>query len=657
MTLDRAMLRSAYDTAIDEIDRSRGRPQLTNSFYAKIGDSIFDACYRALGDAATATSDLSAPQRLHVVSAPMGTGKTSFSVAFIVAMTRLAETNPELPFGCVFLVEQRTKADEMYCDLNELLPGKVAVWTSDHDVKCSKPTKVIKPSARFDVEDLQRYPVVVATHAFYKGVRSRKVKYVTRGGDHQSPRALTVIDEQSNDVLVYDVTHAQAAKALDVVQGLEETEIVAPKLTALVDFMWSRHKAPELGSLEKPTDAPDAWTVSPDLYWFAGPDAEMFVRAYKCHFPGLEAVFGFAKSLANGYAFVTRNGTLARFVGYESRAAVVPGMVLLDATADIDGITPLCPWREPVPLPRARYDNLRIVHTPSFSKKNVSVFLKLIKNRVDYVAWMVETIKAHMEPCQRGLVVCKKVLFDNQDVPNWPKGDPRFAEASAVTHEYVWDIEGRSLCATYWGGYGVGSNAWKDADVVFLFDEHYLPKRIVIATGQALLGHKATSGPLSGMKTLNARSPQIDSLQEGHLLRWTKQMALRGNGRSFDEHGVCGVQKLVCTGKLERLLANANSLFPGAKFTRVHPKDSKGHHTKAQALIDLLSDPYQPNKITTKQISDHVGAPWREWGTAVRELDYFQKMVANLGWKYGSQAGRGGSWFERTDPGALKFAA
>src|SRR5262245_38677306 len=44
----RDTLRAAYDVVIKEIDSGRAKQQLTNAFYAKIADSIFDACYSAL---------------------------------------------------------------------------------------------------------------------------------------------------------------------------------------------------------------------------------------------------------------------------------------------------------------------------------------------------------------------------------------------------------------------------------------------------------------------------------------------------------------------------------------------------------------------------------------------------------------------------------
>jgi hypothetical protein len=46
------------------------------------------------------------------------------------------------------------------------------------------------------------------------------------------------------------------------------------------------------------------------------------------------------------------------------------------------------------------------------------------------------------------------------------------------------------------------------------------------------------------MKTLNSTAKKIDTLQDGHLLRWHKQIALRGRARTYDAQGVSGHQKL-----------------------------------------------------------------------------------------------------------------
>ena len=66
----REALRTTFDAVVDEIDNARGSQQLTNAFYAKIGNAIFDAStvllstLRPLGDASSplSASTLSLPQ-------------------------------------------------------------------------------------------------------------------------------------------------------------------------------------------------------------------------------------------------------------------------------------------------------------------------------------------------------------------------------------------------------------------------------------------------------------------------------------------------------------------------------------------------------------------------------------------------------------------
>jgi hypothetical protein len=641
MTPARKALRAAYDDVIDEIDSARKSQQLTNAFYTKIGSAIFDACYCALEHSATPKDTINLQPRLHVVSAPMGTGKTSFTVAFITALVRMTQLDRDDPQGCVFLVEQMVKADEMYRELSALLPGQVAIWTTDHDVSCTKPKKVLRPTARFHVDDLQRYPVAIVTHQFYKGPRGHKARNVL-SGDLMVPRTLTIIDEQPSDVEIVDLTLAGVTAVLEAVQQDGEAgELVTPHVKALVKFI-SDKALTSGGSLEKPSDDPAAWSVASDLAWFNTTLARDYLKRRGAAIPGVDDVFGFARAMANGYAFIARyGGDAPHFVGYENKLALVPGMVLLDATADIDGITQLCPWRSHLPVPQALYTNLSIVHVQSCTTQKLSTFLRLAKNRHEYVDWMKETILAHTEPGQRALVVCKKSLIDNRNVPDWPERDERFDRPDVYLQEYGWKLQGRKLCVTYWGGFGIGANTWQDADAVFLFDEFHVPRRATIARAQGLVEAKAIHGPLGNMKALNSNSPQVDALCEGHLLRWTKQMALRGKGRHFDEHGVCGHQRLVCTGDYPRLLANAQHLFPGVtNITRVGDTAI----TYAEKFIALLSRTELPDTIPTKWIADQVGTPWRLWGKDVLKRSNTQACLRTLGWHYVPARGpRGGN--------------
>jgi len=130
---------------------------------------------------------------------------------------RTANNDLSKPFGCVFVVAQIVKADEMYRQISALLPGQVAVWTSDHDVNCLQPIKLKSPAKRFRVDDLQHHAVVVVTQAFYRGPRGEKARSILRG-DQSVPRALTIFDEQAKEVEVFDIKLSQALAVKEAVE-------------------------------------------------------------------------------------------------------------------------------------------------------------------------------------------------------------------------------------------------------------------------------------------------------------------------------------------------------------------------------------------------------------------------------------------------------
>ena len=238
------------------------------------------------------------------------------------------------------------RAEQIYRDLNVLIPGSVAVWTSDHDASPGRkePTKVLNPTARFSKEELKEYPVAIVTHAFFNGNGSYKARSVLNRGRMQ-PRALTVIDERIEGVTVYDVDLAAAAAVRKRIKEDENiADVMGEPMDALVAFMSDRDLVGK-GSLEKPSKDVEAWRkAEQNLHWFVSPQATTYAKAH-ANDEDLRAVFGFAKALATGYAFINRQqGT--HFIGYESNLVIDPGTVLLDATSDVDGISELCRWRE-----------------------------------------------------------------------------------------------------------------------------------------------------------------------------------------------------------------------------------------------------------------------------------------------------------------------
>ena len=131
------------------------------------------------------------------------------------------------------------------------------------------------------------------------------------------------------------------------------------------------------------------------------------------------------------------------------------------------------------------------------------------------------------------------------EVPTGNTADTEFTEG------FSWSLDGRQIVVTWFGGYGIGANVWREADVVILCDDFHLPQRTIKATLQGLRGHKATEGFLADPNA--TWSDELEYLRDGHILRWMKQMALRGKAREMDGEGICGPQKLVITGDLVRV--------------------------------------------------------------------------------------------------------
>jgi hypothetical protein len=239
---DHDALRALYDEAVGQINTSRPAIDLTNGFYAETGNAVFNAGYLALSDYCNGTAT---KRRLHVVSAPAGGGKTSYSYALMAALTRYAEQTAGSPYGCVFVVDQIKKADEAFKDLNALMPGKVAVWTVEHDRACKKRTKVPHPAAEFIKDELRHYPIIVVTHVFYNGPGGNKAHVLVRDKRVYSGRALTVVDERPEEVVIYETTLKQPqdirekleAKRPDLKQVLD-----ADAVYDAVQFCQRRHR-------------------------------------------------------------------------------------------------------------------------------------------------------------------------------------------------------------------------------------------------------------------------------------------------------------------------------------------------------------------------------------------------------------------------------
>ncbi len=650
-------LRAAHAEAVAQIERDRQRPgQLTTGINGEVGNSILAAGALALREDSGWHGFGNEPKQF-VVAAPPGTGKTSHAIALMAATVRTADPEDQSqPYGCLFVVDQIKKADDMFQQIRRLLPGRVAVWTTDHDVNSTKPTQMFVPlDRRFHVDQLEQHAVVVVTQAFLRGPRGDKAREVIRG-EHKVPRELTIFDEQTREVEVYDVKQSEAIAVKEALERNLRHRDVKAKMEPLLEFIHAQSKRTG-NSIETPNDDPEGWRVARDLAWFATDEAEQFVLSNSREINNLDKVFGFAAQMHNGFAFIYRRGGGeggTHFMAYEPVATPTGNSVLLDATADIDRVSELCSWRIHVPVSQVRYDRLQVIHAELHTGVNLTDFFRKEANRRTYAEQAKNVIRDIMPAGARGLIVCKKALVDDDLFPG-----TEVQSSEQPTTNFSWNFDGRQLAVTWWGGHGIGANDWKDAEFVFQFGEHILPRRTLFALVQGLRRDKATVGMLSTTKSANSNPREVTLAGEGHLLRFMKQMGMRGRARSFDQHGVCGKQVLVLTCEFERLLIHADQLLPGATLSKWGRTQKHFESlTQSQMLVEILTDPNVPDRISGNEIAQRMGL--EKWGSVSTNAmtPKVRRVLPNLGWTYETERGPGGgSWFVKSGNAVLNSQA
>ncbi|WP_051380390.1 DEAD/DEAH box helicase family protein [Bradyrhizobium sp. WSM1743] len=606
-------LENAYEAAIQEQARLRNR-EIT-AFDSKVSQSIFTAGLLAIEDSERGVA------QYRVVSAPTGSGKSSYTQAFAKAFI---EVHPE--GSVLFLVETIQQAEDMFREMSALLGNaNVAIWTSAHDSRASRDNiehqHGFVPEHRFSVDDLANYPAIVATHRFYMGSRADKATEY-RG----KPRRLTFVDEKAADVTIFDVDTGLIKSVRDKLAEKHSSNLEhVPQLTKLhnhLEAVWQT--ASGKASFDEILQAGRI-----DLSWFNSEQANDYIASSDDQ---VKHVFGFGRALAKGFAFLSRYdeyGKGARFVGYEMNMPLRPGTILLDATADIDGVSLLVNNRKPVPVPQVDFSKLTITHIePDLPKGHtVSEIIKQAKLAKPYARWIMETIRQNSQLGEGVLAVVHKGLLDHEYLPN----DHR-------EFSNPFDLDGRNVCFIHWGS-GIGSNRWKDATAVFLFGEFHVPKRAMVGTSLGLREEQATASALAPFQTPNPRSSQLRWIREGHLCRHMKQLAMRGNARNIDGNGVCGEQRLYVTAEFDRLIQHKDRTFPGAKLVSQSKPGTK-RDGGAKGLMSLLYST-DAQEITTIELERLTGISFQKNKSRYLSNPLIRKAMKDTGFTFVVGKGRG----------------
>lgn len=569
--------------------------------------------------------------KFRVVSAPTGSSKTTSAIAFAAAAYT---TIPG--FSCAFVVEEIRAAQEIYQQLVEMLPSEaVGVWTSQNDVR-RPPVGHTGETPLFNMEQMKGIQIVVFTHNKWMTEVERNADYGVRRF-RGNPRDVMFIDEQPKLIEVLDKGVSSVTAVRDAILKMEPDH---PWVGVLSDAMMRmenivRTDGDEMEAVEilHCLEAHDFTMEKAEAIWrknYGIPSTEEYREAFK-----------FLQACTLGYVFLSRSPR--GFVAYLPKFKPEPNQVLLDATADLSGISSLMGGELATGLPAIDYSNLTIHHLDQPTKfKYVNAVLDVRSRAVAYAEWIQQVVMENSNDGDDILVVMHKKLISFHEL--FP-----YAPTEQDTHTFP----RRKAWIINWGQ-GIGSNTYKNATKVFLMSEFYMPRNNTVATTLGATSTQAKDAPLA--KLSKHITGEFLDVKEGDILRWIKQLACRGNVRNINEDGTCGAMDLYLSMDFKRLVLNKDRLFPGAKApTRVKPKakqvEANGEVKGGRdGLLNLLSTT-DAIQVSSKGVETITGIASRDLR---RELSApaIKATAEAYGWALVSSKTLGkpgkGNWLVRT---------
>jgi hypothetical protein len=565
---------------------------------------------------------------MQVLSAKPGLGKSSYSNAMACAIASCGG-------GVLICCEQMEGVDQRYRDLERLMTGRVACYSTDH-MKGNKPTKVLKPAAQFTKEELANCPVIVTTHEGMKRDDARAFKDWLPNADLKlpAPRDLVIVDEMVKEIQQYaiDLQAVEGAKAAVEVMKTDAPHHAVAGLIYLETFLQARIGASV--TWRPPMDLladEDAREIRSQLAWFDTREAEEFAQRAK--HKSIAPVFGYAACLHRGWAYTTTYGNETVLMGYHNGLDIDMPMLQLDGTSDINGLRGLgLTDREVLPGPSVNYAALDAVIEAPPTRMAIAKYLGSVRNAKTYAKWLDSLIVKHAQPGQKVLVVCKKMLLGLPDTehamyafPTWGEDSAKWARINYTT-EFGYTVDARHVAVQWWGGPSAGHNAFQDAEVVILADAQWEPRQKVLADMQGYSRQAPTDAgsPVDEMHKLGglgAKPRRYEAYKLQAVMASYVQAASRGRLRQWSPDGTCGSQKLVC-GLYDTawLLDGWDTMFPGARRPEVvgsalpapkraqASKGKKGRRTGPSAvtlLTEYLQTPGRPGTVTLDDRGGH----------------------------------------------------
>lgn len=615
-------------TKEDYLKMREHQAQLFNRKQTPMDYMVSEAMYTAIGAAREAVRTGNLNVCMQAVALGTGTGKSTSTYAYL-AQAYLKEPD----FTGAFVVPTIEMAIEAQNSIESLSgEGTTTLYSSLHKDKGVDRARAYDklgyiPERLVNKSELRRSRIVIVTHAQLV----RELKYGVDEGTLfylGKPRDVVFIDEHPDLVDVVACTPKNIQVLYD---ALVRENHAHPWLPILSNLSYRMNKLQQgdgpqyqpahLMSLE---EAEVFVPESTALLWELT-DLELSDRLRHIEMERYSNVVEFCRAAGKGCAFYSRGE--ATFFSYRLHfPSTYPGFVLLDATSDLIGLALLHPKVQAVEVPQVRYDNLDTytMSLPARLRKKRDVIAKKTLGQ-EYAKYIRDYVITNTSLGAEVLVVVWKdiltqELIDTSDDPTRPL-----------------DWEGRRVNTQNWGA-GIGLKKYKHKTHVFLFGEYFPLTSANIGVTQAWLQQPLSDRVLQLAVSRRANGDTYlprgvyGETCIGHVLRWVKQLAMRGTAREIDEYGVCKPMKLFTTMDLTLLMANMGRLFPGAPMPKPADKTNFAQaerRNKRDAFAQLLHNTKDRWCFGADEIEVATGIQQKRLSTEFQEIS---GTMAPMGW-------------------------
>lgn len=517
------------------------------------------------------------PVAFPAVSAATGSGKSLAACALLAFLAEESEHH-----SGAYVVETIEAVEEVRQWLERLAPGKVAAYSSIHHAKVASTSQTarnyaergITAGAQFTEEQFKAARIVVTTHARWKRDLEGADGGVLRCNGKE--RSLVIVDEEPNLQVSYTRQPEHVSALLSVLSdhvrsdearsfGFTSAHHAAAALGAIHDRMRAvkdNLMQPQIVGADLVTaeDAEALSTVTPEdisrRLWGKDSASAAF------HAETLE----FLKAAAQGRVFYSKDEGGA-FYAYAFRLPVKARHIVLDGTADLNGVYAVGGHVSTAPTPNPNYRNLElfaVTPPPEFrGQMRARGMLRDIYRLTPYMAWLFGFIEQQTKPGESVLIYAKQALL-SFGLHNRPEYDDSGANDRNLT-----TFKGREL---HWCNFGRGRgiNKWKDCNVYIRLGDFYLKRATAVQTVGSITNRKFNALELRHLSSPSARDADVTTVQEGHLIVTNKQDAARTIIRQLDDTGVCPAARAYMVDcDLTLLVKHQAAMFPGANPYRV----------------------------------------------------------------------------------------